>query len=259
VLLGLLAGTALAMALGMTDFGTVAQVPWFAVLPLLNFGAPRFAMMPGLLMSLAMVVIMAETTGNCLAIGRMVGKPATPALLANAFRADGLSTAFAGFFGSFPFNAFTQNTGLIALSGVKSRYVVASAGAIMVLMGLFPKFGAAVAAIPRPVLGGSALVMFGMTTAAGIQELARVRFEGTRNPIIVAVTLSVGLLPMATPDLFAAASGALKLVLQSGILLGCISAVVLNAVYNGPQMPEDAGATTAALTALAQIDRSPAE
>lgn len=233
VLLGLAAGTAIAAAFGLTDFAQVGQAAWFELSAPFAFGLPAFGIAPALIMTLAMLVIMAETTGNCLAIGQIVGRPATQATLGNAFRADGLSTVIGGVFNSFPYNAFTQNTGLIALSGIRSRYVVASAGAIMVLMGLFPKLGALIASVPRPVLGGCAIVMFGMTTVAGIQELSRVKFEGTRNAIVVAVSVSVGVLPMSFPALFAHASGPLRLVLESGIFLGAITAVLLNLVLNG--------------------------
>ncbi len=232
VLIGLLAGTAIAMACGMTSFDAVGHAAWFEISPPFAFGAPSFAPMPTLVMLLAMLVIMAETTGNVLAIGTIVGRPSTQRTLGDAFRADGLSTMLGGVFNSFPYNAFTQNTGLIALSNVKSRYVVASAGAIMVLMGLFPKLGALIASVPRPVLGGCAVVMFGMTTVAGIQELSRVKFDGTRNAIIVAVSVSVGVLPMSLPALFERVEGPLKLVLDSGIFLGAITAVLLNLLLN---------------------------
>ncbi|QEY71997.1 nucleobase:cation symporter-2 family protein [Pseudomonas denitrificans (nom. rej.)] len=231
VLIGLVAGSLLAAAFGMTHFGQVGEAAWFELSPPMAFGVPQFSLTPILIMVLAMLVIMAETTGNCLAIGKLVGKPTDQRTLGNAFRADGLSTLLGGIFNSFPYNAFTQNTGLIALSNVKSRFVVA-AGAIMVLMGLFPKLGALIAAVPTPVLGGCAIVMFGMTTVAGIQELSRVRFEGTRNGIIVAVSVSVGVLPMSFPALFEHASGPLKLVLESGIFLGAFTAILLNLLLN---------------------------
>ncbi|MDE1169042.1 MAG: nucleobase:cation symporter-2 family protein [Pseudomonas sp.] len=232
VLLGLIVGSLIAAACGMTDFQHMSHAAWFELSSPMAFGAPKFSLTPILIMTLAMLVIMAETTGNCLAIGKLVGKPTTQQTLGNAFRADGLSTLLGGFCNSFPYNAFTQNTGLIALSNVKSRFVVAAAGAIMVLMGLFPKLGALIAAVPTPVLGGCAIVMFGMTTVAGIQELSRVTFEGTRNGIIVAVSVSVGVLPMSFPALFAHVQGPLKLVLDSGIFLGAICAVVLNLLLN---------------------------
>lgn len=232
VLLGLIVGSLAAAACGMTDFSRVGAAAWFELSAPMAFGVPQFSLTPVLIMFLAMLVIMAETTGNCLAIGKLTGKPADPRTLGNAFRADGLSTMLGGLFNSFPYNAFTQNTGLIALSGVKSRYVVAAAGAIMVLMGLFPKLGALIASVPTPVLGGCAIVMFGMTTVAGIQELSRVRFEGTRNGLVVAVSVSIGVLPMSMPALFEHVSGPLKLVLESGIFLAAVSAIVLNLLLN---------------------------
>ncbi|MGO0633352.1 nucleobase:cation symporter-2 family protein [Pseudomonas sp. SAR267] len=237
VLLGLIAGSVLAAACGMTDFSRVGDAAWFELSAPMAFGMPQFAFTPVLIMLLAMLVIMAETTGNCLAIGKLTGKPTDPHTLGNAFRADGLSTMLGGLFNSFPYNAFTQNTGLIALSGVKSRFVVAAAGAIMVLMGLFPKLGALIASVPTPVLGGCAIVMFGMTTVAGIQELARVRFEGTRNGLVVAVSVSIGVLPMSMPALFEHVSGPLKLVLESGIFLAAVSAILLNLLLNRAAAP----------------------
>lgn len=232
VLLGLIAGSLVAAACGMTDFSQVSAAAWFELSAPMAFGVPQFSFTPVLIMLLAMLVIMAETTGNCLAIGKLTGRSTDQRTLANAFRADGLSTMLGGMFNSFPYNAFTQNTGLIALSGVKSRYVVAAAGAIMVLMGLFPKLGALIASVPTPVLGGCAIVMFGMTTVAGIQELARVRFEGTRNGLVVAVSVSIGVLPMSMPALFGHVSGPLKLVLESGIFLAAVSAILLNLLLN---------------------------
>ena len=237
VLLGLIAGSVLAAACGMTDFSRVGDAAWFELSAPMAFGMPQFAFTPVLIMLLAMLVIMAETTGNCLAIGKLTGKPTDPRTLGNAFRADGLSTMLGGLFNSFPYNAFTQNTGLIALSGVKSRFVAAAAGAIMVLMGLFPKLGALIASVPTPVLGGCAIVMFGMTTVAGIQELARVRFEGTRNGLVVAVSVSIGVLPMSMPALFEHVSGPLKLVLESGIFLAAVSAILLNLLLNREAAP----------------------
>lgn len=232
VLLGLIVGSLGAAACGMTDFSRVGDAAWFELSAPMAFGVPQFAFTPVLIMLLAMLVIMAETTGNCLAIGKLTGKPTDQRTLGNAFRADGLSTMLGGVFNSFPYNAFTQNTGLIALSQVKSRFVVAAAGAIMVLMGLFPKLGALIASVPTPVLGGCAIVMFGMTTVAGIQELARVRFEGTRNGLIVAVSVSIGVLPMSMPALFEHVGGPLKLVLESGIFLAAVSAILLNLLLN---------------------------
>jgi NCS2 family nucleobase:cation symporter-2 len=236
VLLGLIAGTLLAALMGQARFAQVGATPWFAFAHPLLFGPPKFALLPSLILCFAMLVIMTETTGNCLAIGEIAGREIKPATLTAAFRADGLSTMLGGLFNSFPYNAYSQNTGLLSLSRVRSRYCVAAAGAILVVLGLLPKMAAVIAAIPRPVLGGASLVMFGMTAAAGIEELARVRYRGTSNGLIVALALCMGMLPIAAPQLFAHAPEAAQLFLNSGIFLAAFTAVVLNIFFAGKRV-----------------------
>jgi xanthine permease len=232
VLLGLIGGTALAAMVGRASFRQVPATQWFAMAHPLLFGLPHFAVLPALVMSLSMLVVMTETTGNCLAIGEITGRPVGAATLTAAFRADGLSTVLGGLFNSFPYNVYSQNTGLLALSKIKSRYAVAAGGGLLVLLGFLPKLAAIIAAIPRPVLGGASIVMFGMTMMAGIEELARVRYQGTNNGIIVAISVSVGVLPIASPQLFLHAPDAARLFLNSGIFLTAASAVVLNLFFS---------------------------
>ena len=232
VLLGLAGGVGIASLTGQISFKEVAATPWFALAHPLLFGRPHFAFLPSLILCFAMLIVMTETTGNCLAIGEIAGRDITPATLSGAFRADGLSTMLGGIFNSFPYNAYSQNVGLLALSRVRSRYAVAAAGAILVLLGLVPKMAALIAAIPRPVLGGASLVMFGMTAAAGIEELSRVRYRGTYNGLIVAISLAAGVLPIATPQLFNRAPAAAQLFLNSGIFLTAFTAVLLNLFFS---------------------------
>jgi uric acid transporter len=232
VLLGLIGGTALAALAGQASFTQVPASPWFALAHPLLFGPPHFVLLPALVMSLSMLVVMTETTGNCLAIGEITGRPIGPATLTAAFRADGLSTVLGGFFNSFPYNVYSQNTGLLALSKVKSRFAVAAGGGLLVVLGFLPKLAAVIAGIPRPVLGGASIVMFGMTTMAGIEELTRVRYQGTNNAIIVAVSVSMGVLPIASPQLFAHAPDAARLFLNSGIFLAAATAVLLNLFFS---------------------------
>ena len=142
-----------------------------------------------------------------------------------------------GAFNSFPYNAYTQNTGLIALSGVKSRYVLAAAGVIMFTMGLFPKLGAVIAGVPKPVLGGVGLVIFGMTIVAGIQELSRTQFEGTRNGLLVAVSIGTGVLPIVSPTLFDHMPAVLRLLLGSSAVLCGFTAVMLGIFFNQSAEP----------------------
>ncbi|WP_309131350.1 solute carrier family 23 protein [Brevibacterium sp.] len=260
VLIGMAVGTVVAMFIGLSDFSGVSDAAWIGIAAPMAFGAPQFSLVPILIMTLAMVVIMAETTGNTLAIGRMVDTPISTRRLGNAFRGEGLATMLSAVFNGFPLNAFSQNTGLIAMTQVRSRYVVAVAGVIMILMGLIPKIGAIVAAIPPSVLGGGATVMFGMTTAAGIQELARVKYEGTHNALIVAVSLSVGVLPMAKPELLEKVEGPLALILESGIFLCAIVAVLLNAAINRSAADADpeAAAATDSLAGNTGLSTEPA-
>ena len=238
VLVGLIAGSVFAALCGMGHYGMVVDAPWFAVSMPFAFGLPEFHIMPVVIMLLSMVIIVAETTGNCLAIGRVVDVPITDATIAGALRADGLSTILGGLFNSFPYNAFTQNTGLIAITDVRSRFVVAAAGVVMIGLGLFPKLGALIAALPPPVLGGCGLVMFGMTTIGGIRELLHVRFEGTRNGLIAAVSIGLGVLPMACPDLLAHLHGLARLLLGNGVLLCILSGVLLNLIV-GKSTPRE--------------------
>jgi xanthine permease len=231
-LLGMLAGTGIAALLGLTHFEDVGSAGWIAVTRPFLFGAPKFSLVPILVMEMAMLAVMTETTGNCLAIGRMVGRPVTPRTLSDAFRADGLSTMLGGMFNSFPYNAYTQNTGLIALSGVKSRYVLSAAGIILFAMGLFPKIGAIIAAVPKPVLGGVGLVIFGMTIVAGIQELGRTQFEGTANGLLVAISIGMGVLPTVLPNLFDRFPAVLRLLLGSSAVLCGFTAVLLGIFFN---------------------------
>jgi xanthine permease len=232
VLLGLMGGTILAALAGQASFTQVPATPWFAMAHPLLFGPPRFSWLPALVMSLSMLVVMTETTGNCLAIGEITGRPIGAATLTAAFRADGLSTMLGGLFNSFPYNVYSQNTGLLALSKIKSRFAVAAGGGLLVLLGFLPKLAAVIAAIPRPVLGGASIVMFGMTTMAGIEELTRVRYSGTNIAIIVAVSVSMGVLPIASPQLFAHAPDAARLFLNSGIFLAAATAVLLNLFFS---------------------------
>jgi len=183
-------------------------------------------------MCVSMLIVMTETTGNCLAIGEITGRKIAPKTLTAAFRADGLATMLGGLFNSFPYNVYSQNTGLLSLSGVKSRFAVAAGGGMLVLLGFLPKLAAVIAGIPRPVLGGASIVMFGMTAMAGIEELARVRYKGTNNAVVAAVSIGLGMLPIAAPALFAHAPAEARLFLNSGIFLTAASAVLLNLFFH---------------------------
>jgi uric acid transporter len=232
VLLGLILGTIVATIVGVADFGGVGEAAVFGITTPFFFGLPTFQFAAILSMILVMLVTMVETTGNAVAVSEIVEKPIREEELAAGLRADGLSTALGGVFNAFPYTAYAQNVGLVRLTGVKSRWVVAVAGAFLILLGLFPKLAAVVAAIPLPVLGGAGFALFGTVAATGIRTLARVNFERNANVIIVAITLALGVIPVASPEFYSGFPPGVQIVLNSGITAGSIAAIVLNVAFN---------------------------
>jgi len=155
ILLGLIIGTLIAIPFGIANFSGVTTAAWLGITTPFKYGLPTFDLASILSMTLVMLVTMAETTGDIIAVGEIVDKPIDSNLLARGLRADGLSTVIGGILNAFPYTAYAQNVGLVGLTGVRSRFVVASAGVILVVLGLFPKLAAIVASIPQPVLGGA--------------------------------------------------------------------------------------------------------
>jgi OHCU decarboxylase len=173
-----------------------------------------------------------ETTGDVFATGEIVEKRIRREDIARAIRADGLATTLGGLLNSFPYTCFAENVGLVRLTRIRSRWVVAVAGAIMIVFGLLPKMGAIVAAVPRPVLGGAALVLFATVGVIGIQTLSRVDFHDERNVIIVAVSVGLALVPVAFPTFYQNFPDELQIIVGSGITMGSLSAILLNLVFN---------------------------
>jgi xanthine/uracil permease len=191
-------------------------------------------------MCLVMIVVMIESTGMFLALGTMVGKPIGQADLAKGLRADGVGTVIGGLFNTFPYTSFSQNVGLVGVTGVTSPMVCVAGGVVMLLLGLLPKLAFVAASVPQCVLGGAGVVMFGMVAATGIRILATVDYERHRgNVFIVAISIGFGMIPLVAPTLFKAAPEMLKTMLDSGILLASITAVVLNIFFNPDQLAAD--------------------
>ncbi len=203
ILVGLILGTALAMLCGVTDFSEVGRSQWVSIVTPFYFGLPTFDFASIISMIIVMLVVMVETTGDSIAVGEIVDKPIGQKELAAVLRADGLSTLIGGILNSFPYTAFAQNVGLIAVTRVKSRFVVAASGVILILLGLFPKLAAIVACIPNAVLGGAGIAMFGMIIASGIRSLGKVSFDGNYNLMLVAISIGVSMIPLAAPNFYA--------------------------------------------------------
>ena len=181
----------------------------------------------------------------------MTGKAVTRSELSAGLRTDGLGTVIGGVFNTFPYTSFSQNVGLVGVTGVKSRWVCVAAGVIMIVLGLLPKMAALVESVPTFVLGGAGLVMFGMVAATGVRILSGVDFRGNRyNLYIVAISVGAGLIPLVAPRWTQQMAHGLHPLLESGILLTALSAVLLNLYFNGGKADE-AAAIAAAKTAEA--------
>lgn len=232
ILLGLVIGTIVAAAIGAASFGRVVDAAWVGITVPFNFGLPTFQLFPILSMTIVMLIVMVETTADILAIGEITERRVGSEDVARGLRADGISTALGAVFNSFPFTAFAQNVGLVRFTNIKSRFVVAAAGVILVLLGLFPKLAAVVASIPLPVLGGAGLVLFGTVAAAGIQTLSKVDLTDNRNLIIVAVSIALGVIPAALPEFYDGFPEGVRIVFESGITAASIAAIALNILFN---------------------------
>jgi uracil-xanthine permease len=233
ILVGLAAGTLIAWPLGMVDFSRIGEASWFAVSTPFHFGMPTFQFAAILSMVIVMLVIMTETTADLLAIGEIVGRPADGKTVVAGLRADCAATAVSGgLLNGFPCSAFAQNVGLVAITGIKSRYVVAGSGVILLALGLLPKLGAIIASIPLPVLGGAGLALFGTVAASGIRALSRVDYEGNANLVIVAVAMGMGVLPIAVPEFYEEFPAWFGTIFESGISAAAVTAVLLNLLFN---------------------------
>lgn len=230
----------IASLFGMVNFSQVVTANWLGITTPFAFGLPTFDLASIVAMILVMLVVMTETTGDCIAVGEIIDKPVTQEDLTRGLRADGFSTILGGILNSFPYTAFAQNVGLVGLTRVKSRFVVAAAGAILVILGLFPKFAAVVAAIPNPVLGGAGIAMFGMVAASGIKTLSKVQFDGTHNIMVIAISMGVGMITLAVPNFYHQFPSWAQVILHSGITAGSVAAIILNAVLNGTNKPAEA-------------------
>src|SRR3954454_10687087 len=229
VLLGLVFGTGVAAILGLVHVG---EAKAFGVTTPFHFGAPTFGVAAIVSMLIVMFITAVETTGDVFATGEIVEKPIRRNDIARAIRADGLATTLGGVLNSFPYTCFAENVGLVRLTRVKSRFVVATAGAIMIVLGLFPKIAAVVASMPAAVLGDAAIVMFGTVAVIGIQTLSRVDFHDDRNVIVVAVSLGFALIPVAFPNFYSHFSDDVQTIVASGITMGSFSAILLNLFLN---------------------------
>lgn len=232
IVIGMMIGYIVSLTLGWVSFNGVKEAQLFALPQPLHFGL-EFPISGIIGMSIAYLVTIVESSGNFLALGNATKTEITGKHLRGGVLCDGLGSAFAAIMSTTPFSSFSQNIGVISLTGVASRYVVAFTGALLVLAGLFPVFGALIVSIPLPVLGGAGLMMFAMIIAAGIQMLDNIQ-RSKRNGLIIAISIGCGLAVTTRPELLDKLPYFFKEVFGSGITVGSLLALILNLV-----LPED--------------------
>jgi NCS2 family nucleobase:cation symporter-2 len=246
VLLGIIIGGVVATAMGLMNFDKVAKAEWVGVVTPFSFGMPTFDPVLIITMTLVMIVVMIESTGMFLALGEMTDRHVDRAALTRGLRTDGLGTLIGGIFNTFPYTSFSQNVGLVAVTGIKSRFVCVAGGLILIVLGVIPKMAALVESLPTVVLGGAGLVMFGMVAATGIRILSGVDFKSNRfNSLVVAISIGVGMIPLIAPNFKQWMPHNIHPLIESGILLSSLAAVLLNLYFNGAPH-DDAAAVEAA-------------
>ena len=232
VLVSIVIGTLIAWPMGLLDFSGVGASGWVGISAPFHFGPPKFAAAAIISMCIVILVTYTESTADMLAVAELTDRKLPPADLARGLATDGFSALLAGFMNSFPDTAYAQNVGLIGMTGVRSRWVITVTGSFLVVLGLIPKVGAIVAALPGPVIGGAATVMFAMVTAVGIQTLHKTSFDGNHNLLIVAVSLAAGLIPAVQPDFYEHFPSDFQVIFGSSITSTVIVVFTLNLVFN---------------------------
>ena len=232
ILLAMVIGTVVAWALGLVDFSGITTGSVFAFPTPFHFGAPKFELAAIISMFIVVLVILVETSADILAVGDIIETDVDSKRLGNGLRADMAASIIAPMFGSFTQSAFAQNVGLVAVTGVKSRFVVAYAGIILVVLGLMPIMGRVIATVPTAVLGGAGIVLFGTVAASGIRTLAQVSYTNNMNLIIVATSIGFGMLPIAAPAFYDQFPDWFATIFHSGISSSAIMAIALNLLFN---------------------------
>ncbi len=232
ILIGLVVGTVVAAFMGKVDFSPLTSSDWFHMPQPFYFGTPTFEVAPVITMILVAMVSIVESTGVYFALSDICDRDLSQKELTNGYRAEGLAIFFGGLMNAFPYTTYSQNVGLVQLSGVKSRNVIYLAGAMLITIGLVPKIGAITTLIPAPVLGGAMVPMFGMVVAYGIKMLGNVDLKEQENLLIIACSVGMGLGVTVAPDLFAQLPKQVQILTDNGIVAGSITAILLNLFMN---------------------------
>ncbi|MGT2809855.1 nucleobase:cation symporter-2 family protein [Streptococcus intermedius] len=232
ILIGLMVGTIVASCMGLVDFTPVTQAPLMHVPTPFYFGIPKFEFSSIIMMCIIATVSLVESTGVYFALSDISKETLDSTRLRNGYRAEGIAVLLGGIFNTFPYTGFSQNVGLVKLSGIKTRLPIYYAASFLILLGLLPKFGALAQIIPSPVLGGAMLIMFGFVSVQGMQILARVDFEHNEHDfLIAAVSISAGV-GLNGSNLFNSLPTGLQMFFSNGIVMASVIAIALNLILN---------------------------
>ncbi|WP_223590006.1 nucleobase:cation symporter-2 family protein [Neobacillus bataviensis] len=239
ILLGLVAGTLAAAIMGKVNFSAVGDASWFHMVKPFYFGTPTFELTPIITMTLVAIVSLVESTGVYFALSDITGKKLSEKDLSKGYRAEGLASIIGALFNAFPYTTYSQNVGLVQLSGVKGKNVIYTMGGMLIFLGFVPKIAALTTVIPTPVLGGAMVAMFGMVIAYGIKMLSKVEFASQENLLIIACSVGMGLGVTAVPTLFDHLPESVKILTNNGIVAGSLTAIFLNIVFNVSKRTKD--------------------
>lgn|SRR5699024_8836952 len=232
ILIGLTVGTIAATFMGKVDFSAVEEASLFHMVHPFYFGMPTFEWSAIITMILVAMVSLIESTGVYFALGDLTDRKLQEKDLSKGYRAEGLAILLGAFFNAFPYTAFSQNVGMMQMTGVKSVRVILVTGLMLVTLGFIPKIAAVTTIIPSAVLGGAMIAMFGMVISQGIKMLSGVISESAGNAMIVACSVGMGMGVTVVPELFTQFPSSIQILTSNGIVAGSVTAIVLNIVFN---------------------------
>ncbi|MGI8164498.1 xanthine permease PbuX [Staphylococcus haemolyticus] len=233
ILIGLVAGTILANVLGLVDVKQVGEAHWLGLPQPFRFSGFGFDLGAILVFSIVAVVSLIESTGVYHALSEITCKKLERKDFRKGYTAEGLAIVLGSIFNSFPYTAYSQNVGLVSLSGAKKNNVIYGMVILLLICGCIPKLGALANIIPLPVLGGAMIAMFGMVMAYGVSILGHIDFQNQNNLLIIAISVGLGAGISAVPQAFKGLGEQFAWLTQNGIVLGAISAIILNFFFNG--------------------------
>nr|WP_144926929.1 nucleobase:cation symporter-2 family protein [Paenibacillus bovis] len=232
ILIGLIGGTIVASFMGKVHFDAVSEASYFHMVEPFYFGTPTFEWSAILTMTLVAIVSLVESTGVYFALSDITEKKIAEKDISKGYRAEGIAIVLGGIFNAFPYTAFSQNVGLIQMTGVKKRKVVLVMAIMLIALGFIPKIAALTTIIPTSVLGGAMIAMFGMVISQGIKMLSSVIANSPENSMIIACSVGMGLGVTVVPEIFAQLPNSVQILTSNGIVAGSVTAIILNIVFN---------------------------